>query len=171
MQPDGSLLHGAGLPPGQPYTTVTHSFKSSIQKRPPTRCETASFSSQSRLLAMTDGVRRTWDSCFSLHGCQVRGWQSLQGSSQGSRGAAAAPTPQIIWPRCQLSRVPPPWQVHLLVDTTLSNDKFSINAFMSRLLTLGDKVLATEFVEMPCEVLFGEAEKVGGEFMKVGAFV
>ena len=53
-------------------------------------------------------------------------------------------------------------QVHLLIDTTLSESKFSIQAFMSRLLTLGDKVLATEFVEMPCEVLFGEAERVGG---------
>lgn len=34
-------------------------------------------------------------------------------------------------------------QVHLLVDTTLTNGKFSINAFMSRLLTLGDKVGAS----------------------------
>ena len=50
-----------------------------------------------------------------------------------------------------------------MVDTTLSGSKFSIKAFMSRLLTLGDKVLGTEFVEMPCEVLFGDAERVGGE--------
>ena len=41
---------------------------------------------------------------------------------------------------------------------------------MSRLLTLGDKVLATEFVEMPCEVLFGEAERVGGECGCVSLF-
>jgi hypothetical protein len=58
--------------------------------------------------------------------------------------------------------------VHLLVDTTLSNNKFSINAFMSRLLKLGDKALATEFVEVPCEVLFGEAEKVGVEMLSGG---
>ena len=51
-------------------------------------------------------------------------------------------------------------QVHLLVDTTLTDNQFSIKAFQSRLLTLGDKVLGTEFVEVPCEVLFGEAEKV-----------
>lgn len=61
-----------------------------------------------------------------------------------------------------------PNSVHLLVDTTLANSKFSINAFMSRLLTLGDKVLATEFVEIPCEVLFGEAERVGVELLSGG---
>lgn len=54
-----------------------------------------------------------------------------------------------------------PSQVHLLVDTTLANGKFSISAFMPRLLALGDKVLATEFIEMPCSVMFEEAEKVG----------
>lgn len=62
-----------------------------------------------------------------------------------------------------------PNSVHLLVDTTLAGSKFSINAFMSRLLTLGDKVLATEFVEIPCEVLFGEAERVGVELLSSGA--
>ena len=60
-------------------------------------------------------------------------------------------------------------QIHLLVDTTLSDQKFNIQAFVSRLLTLGDKVLATEFVEMPCEVLFGEAERVGGTMGKLHA--
>lgn len=58
-----------------------------------------------------------------------------------------------------------PNSVHLLVDTTLTDNKFSIQAFQSKLLTLGDKVLGTEFVEMPCEVLFGEAEKVGVEML------
>lgn len=60
--------------------------------------------------------------------------------------------------------------IHLLVDTTLSGGRFNIQAFMSRLLTLkGDKVLATEFVEMPCEVLFGEAERVGVDLLTGGA--
>ncbi len=50
----------------------------------------------------------------------------------------------------------------MLVDTTLSDKKFSIHSFMSRQLSLGDKVLGTEFVEVPCEVLFNDAERVGG---------
>lgn len=31
------------------------------------------------------------------------------------------------------------------------------------------QVLATEFVEIPCEVLFGDAERVGGELGAKGA--
>lgn len=54
-------------------------------------------------------------------------------------------------------------QIHLLVDTTLAEKKFTIQAFQSRTLALGEKVLATEFVEVPCEVLFSDAEKIGGQ--------
>lgn len=53
-------------------------------------------------------------------------------------------------------------QVHLVVDTTLAKDKIATQAYVSRTLTLGDKALATEFVEVPCDVLFGAVEKVGG---------
>lgn len=58
-----------------------------------------------------------------------------------------------------------PNSVHLLVDTTLANGKFSITAYLPRLLALGDKPLATEFIEMPCSVMFEEAEKVGLELL------
>jgi translation initiation factor 3 subunit F len=61
-----------------------------------------------------------------------------------------------------------PNSVHLQVDTTLSGGKFSIHAFMSRILSVGEKVLSTEFVEMPCEVLFGDAERVGVELLAGG---
>lgn len=39
-----------------------------------------------------------------------------------------------------------------------------MRAYASRTLALGDKALATEFVELPCEVLMGEAERVGREW-------
>jgi hypothetical protein len=50
----------------------------------------------------------------------------------------------------------------LLVDTTLAGGKFDISAFVARSLTLGDKQVALEFVGVPSEVLFSEAEKLGG---------
>mmetsp|Transcript_18024 Transcript_18024/g.38749 ORF Transcript_18024/g.38749 Transcript_18024/m.38749 type:complete len:285 (+) Transcript_18024:190-1044(+) len=61
-----------------------------------------------------------------------------------------------------------PNSIHLLVDTTLTDNKFSVQAFMSRLLTLGDKVLATEFVELPCETIFADVELVGVELLTGG---
>ncbi len=54
-------------------------------------------------------------------------------------------------------------QVHLVVDTTLQDSKFSVQAFTSRVLALGEKVLATEFVEIPCDTIFADIERVGGE--------
>ncbi len=53
-------------------------------------------------------------------------------------------------------------QIHLKVDTTLANKKFSINAYQFRMLALGEKVLATEFIEIPCDVLFQDVERAGG---------
>ena len=53
-------------------------------------------------------------------------------------------------------------QVHLTVDTSLAKDSLGVAAFVSRVLTLGEKTLGTEFVEVSCEVLFGDVEKVGG---------
>lgn len=49
--------------------------------------------------------------------------------------------------------------VHLLVDTTLADKNFNIQAYVSRALCLGEKNLAMQFVEVPCEVsmLFGLA--------------
>ncbi len=52
----------------------------------------------------------------------------------------------------------------MVVDTTLKDDKFSVQAYISRTLALGDKVLATEFVEIPCDTIIGDIERVGGEF-------
>lgn len=36
----------------------------------------------------------------------------------------------------------------------------------SRVLALGDKQVATEFVELPCQVLFADVERVGGEWRR-----
>lgn len=58
--------------------------------------------------------------------------------------------------------------IHLVVDTTLVNKKFDIKAYVSRALSLGDKVLATEFVELPCEVLLGDVERVGVDLLAPG---
>ncbi|KAG2488313.1 hypothetical protein HYH03_013163 [Edaphochlamys debaryana] len=58
--------------------------------------------------------------------------------------------------------------VHIVVDTTLRDDKFAIQAYTSRVLSLGDKTLATEFVEIPCETIFGDIERVGAELMLTG---
>ncbi|KAG2451861.1 hypothetical protein HYH02_003637 [Chlamydomonas schloesseri] len=58
--------------------------------------------------------------------------------------------------------------VHMVVDTTLRDDKFSISAYTSRTLALGDKQLATEFVEIPCDTIFGDVERVGADLMLTG---
>ena len=51
--------------------------------------------------------------------------------------------------------------VHLVVDTSLAGDHVDVKAYAGRSLGLSDKPLATEFVEVPCEALMGEAERVG----------
>jgi len=58
--------------------------------------------------------------------------------------------------------------IHLVVDTTLSSEGLHVSAYTSHVLTLGDKTLATEFVEVPCEVLYTELEKVGADLMVSG---
>uniref|UniRef100_A0A7S0RJW6 Eukaryotic translation initiation factor 3 subunit F n=1 Tax=Chlamydomonas leiostraca TaxID=1034604 RepID=A0A7S0RJW6_9CHLO len=58
--------------------------------------------------------------------------------------------------------------IHVKVDTTLANQRFSITAYQSRVLALGDKPLATEFVELPCEVLFADVERVGASLLTSG---
>mmetsp|Transcript_14156 Transcript_14156/g.38333 ORF Transcript_14156/g.38333 Transcript_14156/m.38333 type:complete len:284 (+) Transcript_14156:86-937(+) len=59
--------------------------------------------------------------------------------------------------------------IHLKVDTTMANKKFSVTAYQFRVLGLGEKVLATEFIEVPCEVLFQDVERAGVELMSSGA--
>ena len=59
--------------------------------------------------------------------------------------------------------------MHLVLDTSLAGDHVDVRAYASRALSLGDKALATEFVELPCEVLMGEAERVGRECRRGGA--
>lgn len=51
--------------------------------------------------------------------------------------------------------------VHLVVDAALSTQRFVTKAYVSRTIGLGEKNLAAEFIEVPCEVLFGEAQRVG----------
>ncbi|KXZ52608.1 hypothetical protein GPECTOR_9g653 [Gonium pectorale] len=58
--------------------------------------------------------------------------------------------------------------VHLVVDTTLKDNKFSIKAYLSRPLAFGDKQLATEFVQLPCDTIVSDIERVGAELMLTG---
>ena len=55
--------------------------------------------------------------------------------------------------------------IHLILDTGLTDQRLAIKAFVSRTLTLKKHVeppLATEFLEVPCEVRTAEIEKIGG---------
>jgi len=56
-------------------------------------------------------------------------------------------------------------QVHLRVDTTLTNNKLDVVAYVARHLTLGDRTtsLAQEFQQVPCEVRTVEVERLGSE--------
>jgi translation initiation factor 3 subunit F len=53
--------------------------------------------------------------------------------------------------------------VNLRLDTSLQQDQLPCQAYVSRALQLGDKPLATGFVEVPCDVQYGDVERVGGE--------
>lgn len=55
--------------------------------------------------------------------------------------------------------------VHLIVDTTLQNDRMSIKAYVSRALTIQGRELAREFQEVPCEVRTVEAERAAGDLL------
>lgn len=61
-----------------------------------------------------------------------------------------------------------PHPVHLVVDTTLDSNKLTVQAYISRQLSLGDKVLAHEFLQVPSEVLFSDVERVGADLMLTG---
>ena len=58
-------------------------------------------------------------------------------------------------------------QVHLRVDTTLTNNKLDVVAYVARHLTLGDRStsLAQEFQQVPCEVRTVEVERLGSELV------
>ena len=51
------------------------------------------------------------------------------------------------------------------MDTTLANKKFAVTALQFRVLAMGEKMLATEFVEIPCDVMFQDVERAGGVFV------
>lgn len=55
--------------------------------------------------------------------------------------------------------------VHLVVDTTLQDNKMSIKSFVSRSLSIQGRELAREFQEVPCEVRSIEAERAGGDLL------
>ncbi len=55
--------------------------------------------------------------------------------------------------------------VHLVVDTTLQDNRMGIKAFVSRALTVRGRELAREFQEVPCEVRSVDAERAGGDLL------
>lgn len=55
--------------------------------------------------------------------------------------------------------------VHLVVDTTLQDNRMSIKAFVSRALSVHGRELAREFQEVPCEVRTVEADRAGGDLL------
>lgn len=50
----------------------------------------------------------------------------------------------------------------MTIDTTLQNQSLAIKAYVSRALLLGEKQLATEFVQVDCEVKTKDLESLGG---------
>lgn len=55
--------------------------------------------------------------------------------------------------------------IHLTVDTTLTDNQMRIATYVSRSLSLGDKQLATEFIEIPCQSRMIEAERIGVDLL------
>eukprot|EP00192_Tetraselmis_astigmatica_P020930 CAMPEP_0117667482 /NCGR_PEP_ID=MMETSP0804-20121206/10996_1 /TAXON_ID=1074897 /ORGANISM="Tetraselmis astigmatica, Strain CCMP880" /LENGTH=280 /DNA_ID=CAMNT_0005475223 /DNA_START=101 /DNA_END=943 /DNA_ORIENTATION=+ len=55
--------------------------------------------------------------------------------------------------------------IHLTVDTTLTDSQMRISTYVSRSLSLGDKQLATEFIEIPCQTRLIEAERIGVDLL------
>lgn len=53
--------------------------------------------------------------------------------------------------------------MNLRLDTSLQQDKLPCQTYVSRSLALGDKTLGTGFMEVPCDVQYGDVERVGGE--------
>lgn len=55
--------------------------------------------------------------------------------------------------------------VHLIVDTTLQNDRLAVKAYVSRALSLQGRELAREFQEVSCEIKTVELERVAGDLL------
>jgi translation initiation factor 3 subunit F len=47
----------------------------------------------------------------------------------------------------------------------MTNNQMKIATYISRSLTLGDKQLATEFIEVPCQTRMIEAERIGVDLL------
>ncbi|XP_057868245.1 eukaryotic translation initiation factor 3 subunit F isoform X2 [Cryptomeria japonica] len=56
--------------------------------------------------------------------------------------------------------------VHLTVDTRFENIEASIRAYVSTILSLGDRQLAAQFHEIPLDLRMVEAERVGFDVLK-----
>ena len=52
--------------------------------------------------------------------------------------------------------------MHVTIDTTLQNQSLAIKAYISRALLLAEKQLATEFVQVDCEVKTADLGSLGG---------
>lgn len=55
--------------------------------------------------------------------------------------------------------------VHLTVDTTFSDEKTCVKAYVSTNLTLGDRQLAAQFHEIQLDLRLIEAERIGCTFL------
>eukprot|EP00775_Hariotina_reticulata_P007183 gene7183-7397_t len=58
--------------------------------------------------------------------------------------------------------------VHLRLDASLQQDRLPAQTYVSKALSLGDKAVAMEFVEVPCDVLFGDVERAGVNLLVTG---
>ncbi|KAK9843940.1 hypothetical protein WJX84_006794 [Apatococcus fuscideae] len=56
--------------------------------------------------------------------------------------------------------------VHVTIDTTLQNQSLAIKAYISRALLLAEKQLATEFVQVDCEVKTADLGSLGVDLME-----
>ncbi|EFJ10683.1 hypothetical protein SELMODRAFT_79764 [Selaginella moellendorffii] len=56
--------------------------------------------------------------------------------------------------------------IHLTVDTTFSDDAANIKAYVSTVLTLGERPLAAQFHEVQLDLRLLEAERVGFDILK-----
>eukprot|EP00899_Mesostigma_viride_P020248 jgi/Mesvir1/28224/Mv04773-RA.1 len=55
--------------------------------------------------------------------------------------------------------------VHLTVDTTMTDDKISVKAYVSNLLSLGSRQLAAQFQEIRTDIRVQDLERVGVDMM------
>ena len=58
-----------------------------------------------------------------------------------------------------------PNALHLAIDTAFADEHKAIRAWTAQQLVCGDNVLGTNFVEVPVDLRFSEAERVGSELL------